>query len=44
MCYWSLDLKFKAKLKLGVQKQKNQISPPGGHFEYETAENQDFFL
>ena len=33
MCYWNLDLKFKAKLKLRVWKPKNPIWPPGGHFE-----------
>ena len=47
-CIWSLKLKFKSKLDLHsgnhvtyrVQKPKNLIWPPGGHFENDVAENQ----
>ena len=38
MCCWSMDLIFKAKLKL-LQKLKNPIWPPGSHFENDIAEN-----
>ena len=41
MCYWSLDLIFKAKLKLRVQKMKNPIWSPGSHFESDITENQN---
>ena len=45
---WSLKLKFQSKLDLhsgnhvtyGVQKPKNLIWLPGGHFENDVAENQ----
>ena len=40
MCYWNLDLKFKAKLKLQSGNRKNPIWPPGGYFESEIGENQ----
>ena len=47
-CIWSLKLKFQSKLDLHsgnhvtyrVQKPKNLIWPPGGHFENDVAENQ----
>ena len=47
-CIWSLKLKFQSKLDLHpgnlvtyrVQKPKNLIWPPGGHFENGVAENQ----
>ena len=47
-CIWSLKLKFQSKLDLHsgnhvtyrVQKPKNLIWPPGGHFENNAAENQ----
>ena len=47
-CMWSLKLKFQSKLDLHpgnlvtyrVQKLKNLIWPPGGHFENDVAENQ----
>ena len=47
-CIWSLKLKFQSKLDLHtgnlvtyrVQKSKNLICPPGGHFENDVAENQ----
>ena len=47
-CIWSLKLKFQSKLDshsgnhvtYRVQKPKNLIWPPGGHFENNVAENQ----
>ena len=39
MCRWSLNMIFKAKLKL-VRKPKNLIWSPGGHYESDIAENQ----
>ena len=47
-CIWSLKLKSQSKLDLHtgnlvtyrVQKPKNLIWPPGGHFENDVAENQ----
>ena len=47
-CIWNLKLKFQSKLDLHsgnhvtyrVQKPKNLIWPPGGHFENNVAENQ----
>ena len=47
-CKWSLKLKFQSKLDLysgnhatyRVQKPKNVIWPPGGHFVNDVAENQ----
>ena len=38
--YLSLELIFKAKLKIESENQKNPIWPPGGHFEINIAENQ----
>ena len=38
LCHWSLELIFKAKVKL-VRKPKNPIWPPGGHFESDVTEN-----
>ena len=38
MCCRSLDLKFKAKLKLRVWKAKNPLWPPGSHFESDISE------
>ena len=39
ICYWSLDLIFKAKLEVRIWKLKNPIWPPGSHFESDIAEN-----
>ena len=40
ICYWNLDLIFKAKLKLRVRKLKNPIWLPGSHFGGDISENQ----
>ena len=44
-CTWNLKLKFQSKLALhcrnhAIQKPKNLIWPPGGHFESDVTENQ----